>query len=228
MTKPTIPDDLAAALADLPVLPRADAVLFPTARLVVEVVEQGHRALVQAALDRQGALAVAYPVQGSPQGAGPAAPPPSDARPPLRPIAGVGTIVERSPLSGGRDRLVVLGRARVRLQELSFVPPFQRAIATLLRCPEGGVPEGELLALHAAAASFANLMQARDPGFALRLPSGCAPGVLIDSCADQLVLDAGQRQRVLETLDLRGRARLVTEVLTMQEATLGPDHRPTN
>ncbi len=193
--------------------------LFPAARLTVEVNEQGHCALVRAALDRHGALAVARPTAPPECGA---------ARPPLCPIAGVGTIVEHAPLSGSRERLVVIGRARVRLQELTFVPPFRRALATVLSCTDGQVPEGELLALHTAAAGFAALLQRREPDFQLRLPTGGSPGALADACADQLVLDPRQRQAVLEAFDGCQRVRLVTEVLTIQQVMLGPAGQSTN
>ncbi|MBW2453536.1 MAG: LON peptidase substrate-binding domain-containing protein [Deltaproteobacteria bacterium] len=219
MTKPSTPDDLAAALAELPLLPLPDTVLFPAALLTLEVGEKRHRALVQAALDRHGALAVAQP----------AIPPTAAAtRPPLRPIAGVGTIVEHAPLSGSRDRLVVIGRARVKLQELSFVAPFRRALATVLPCPECQVPERELMAMHAAAAGFTALLRRREPDFRLRLPAGGSAGALADACADQLVVDPKQRQAALEALDVRMRVRLVTEVLTIQQATLGPEGQSTN
>ncbi|RLB64629.1 MAG: hypothetical protein DRI90_04120, partial [Deltaproteobacteria bacterium] len=143
--------------------------------------------------------------------------------PPLCAIAGVGTIVEHSEGPGGRYRIVVLGRARVRLQELRFAAPYRRALATLLPCPNHQVPERELLALRTAASSFAALLQRKEPSFRLRLPAGGSASTLVDACADQLVIDARQRQAVLEALDVRDRVRQVAQVLTVQQVTLEPE-----
>ena len=55
------------------------------------------------------------------------------------------------------------------------------------------------------------------------LPSVRQPGLLADSCAHYLIIDGGERQRVLETLNVAERVKLCTEALAMQQAMLtGP------
>jgi Lon protease-like protein len=198
----------------MPLLPMPQAVLFPGSRLPLELIEPRHRALIQAVVEGHGALAVARLVDPQMQ---------SQDNPPVCPIAGVGTIVEHGEQSGGRYRIVVLGRARVHLRELSFVAPHRRARATLLPCSTGSVPERELMALHGAATSFAALLQRQEKTFRLRLPADGSPSAVVDACADQLVIDAKQRQAVLEALDVRDRVRLVTGLLTVQKVTLAPE-----
>ena len=142
--------------------------------------------------------------------------------PPIAPIAGVGTIVEHMDLPGGRFNILLRGRARVRLQELRFVAPYRRAIATLLE-PEGPDAQPALVAaMHAAASAFAGFLRERDSSFSLRVPKDASPGQLADAYAHQLVVSARERQSVLEAVSSAVRVQRVTEILTVQRATLAP------
>ncbi len=86
----------------------------------------------------------------------------------------------------------------------------------------------DLAALHAAVTSFTQLVRQRDASFKVRFPKEANPGAFADACADQLIVSPTERQRVLEAVDVRTRARIVTEVLTVQRAMLAPDDRPLN
>ncbi|MEM9691340.1 MAG: LON peptidase substrate-binding domain-containing protein, partial [Myxococcota bacterium] len=117
--------------------------------------------------------------------------------------------------------IVVLGRARVRLAELDFEPPYRRARATVLAPTQDKEIDGvEVLALTTAASAFAQLVKARDPDFRLRLPKDATPGALADACAHHLILSGRERQQALEELDIAKRVQLVTEILTVQRASL--------
>lgn len=215
----SIPDDLRAALEALPLFPLQQAVLFPGTLLPLHVFEPRYKALVCDVLSTHRTLAMAHvpsfdaDMRGNPE---------------ISEIAGLGTIVEHAELPGGRFNVVLRGRARVRLAELPHQEPYRRATATLLASEERPIPPLELASLHAAAAGFAELVRQRDPSFRLRLPRDVDGGGLADVLANQLVLDGRERQRVLECLDVRARVVCVTEILTVQRATLQLDHGDVN
>jgi ATP-dependent Lon protease len=206
-------DDLDAALRELPLFPLHSAVLFPGALLPLHVFEPRYRTLVKDALAGHRAMAIAHVPDPEADMSG---------NPPIDEVAGAGTIVEHHELPGGRFNIVLMGRARVRIQELRFAPPYRRAIATVLESSDEDVPAMDLAALHAAIGAFTKLVQERDDSFKLRLPKDASPGQLADACAHQLILSPIERQRVLASLDVRERARAVTEVLTVQRAMLAP------
>ena len=188
--------------------------LFPGVLLPLHVFEPRYVAMIRDALDTHQCLSIVQVTD-----------PQADlsTNPPIAEVAGVGTIVDHSELPGSRYNILLVGRARVRLQELSFVPPYRRAIATVLQSHDKDVPPLEVAALHAAAAAFAAIVSERDSSFEMRLPKDGTPGVIADACAHALVIDPRDKQKILETLDVRKRVRTVTEVLTVQRATLQPD-----
>lgn len=212
-------DDLGLALREIPLFPLHSAVLFPGALLPLHVFEPRYRALVRDALASHRAIAIAHIPDPDADMSG---------NPPIAEVAGVGTIVEHWELPGGRFNIVLVGRARVRVQELSFVAPYRRAIASVLDTRDAVIPGTEVGALHAAITAFTTVVRERDASFTLRLPKESDPGVIADACAHQLVISPVERQRVLEALDVRARVRIVTEVLTVQRATLAPGQRTFN
>lgn len=206
-----IPPDLREALRELPLFPLHQAVLFPGALLPLHVFEPRYRELVRDVLASHRALAIAHVIDPDADMGG---------NPLIAETAGVGTIVEHMELPGGRFNIVLLGRARVHLRELPFAPPYRRAEATVLSAPDPHVPSVEMAALAAATSAFAKLVRERDPDFKLRIPREAPPSIVIDACAHHLVLNPGDRQAILELLDVRRRAQRVTEVLTAQRAAL--------
>jgi len=58
------------------------------------------------------------------------------------------------------------------------------------------------------------------------LPSVREPGQLADSYANFLIIEAGDRQRVLEAQDIGERVRLCTEALAVQQALLTAPSTP--
>jgi hypothetical protein len=68
----------------------------------------------------------------------------------------------------------------------------------------------------------------RDHEFDFRLPRSALPGALADLCAHHLVIDAAERQSVLETLTSHDRVLRVTEILALQRLALSKGDRDLN
>ena len=212
--------DIAPALDALPLFPLPQTVLFPGCLLPLHVFEPRYRAMIKDALETHRALAVvliAEHVGHSTQG-----------NPPIAEVAGVGTILDHAELPGGRYNILVRGRARVHLEELPFVPPYRRAAARVLTPPPCEVPSADASALVSTANAFASLVRERDTSFEFRLPRDSTPGAVADLCAHHLVLDARERQAILETLDVTARVRRVAEVLAVQRLALHPERGDVN
>lgn len=214
---PAEPSDLGAALSALPLFPLPQVVLFPGAVLPLHVFEPRYKAMIRDCLTTHRALAVVQitdPDHLDEHG-----------HPGIARIAGAGVIVDHAELPEGRFNILVRGRARVRLEELPFVPPYRTAKATVLPTEDAHVAEQDVTALLANAQSFVSLVRERDHDFEFRMPRGAPPGFIVDVCAHHLIIDATERQQILETLDLGERVQRVTEILALQRISLGKkDH----
>lgn len=208
------PPRLEEALDALPLFPLPRAVLFPGSTMALHVFEPRYRALVRDALATHATFSVVQIVDKAPGASDPSTP--AIAR-----FAGIGTIADHVELSGGRYDLLLHGHAVVELEELQFVPPYRRARARIVSDVGGDPGSTELAALVSTAGSFARVLAGKGRAPALKLPKESSPGRLADLCAAQLVLDSGDRQRVLEQRDVRLRVRLVTEILALQQVALG-------
>ncbi len=204
---------LADALAELPIFPLPQVVLFPRAILPLHVFEPRYRAMLKDCLRTHGALAV---VQLAPD------PGEDTERPRIARIAGAGLVIEHEPLADGRWNILVQGTARVSLEELPFEAPYRRARATVLEDGDDVfVPQADVTALLHAASSFASEVRRRDPAFSFRLPEHPSPGALADLCAFRLMISPEARQAVLEDLDPRSRVLRVLQELSAQRLELG-------
>jgi ATP-dependent Lon protease len=217
VTKNAELSNLEAALSELPIFPLPQVVLFPRALLPLHVFEPRYRTLLKDALATHRAMAMGLVVPGGDV----------DARgqPRIASVAGAGVILEQQELADGRSNIVLHGVARVRLEELPFVPPYRRARATILQETQSPVSAADRSALLAQATSFAQEVHKRDPSFTLRLPASLEAGAIADLCAHHLLIDAGVRQRVLEALDVAERVRIVTCELATQLAALRTSER---
>ena len=206
--------DLDRALEALPLFPLPQAVLFPGAMLPLHIFEPRYRAMIRAALEGGRVLAVVL------------VPSPDEVdahgHPALAHVAGLGEIVDHAELAGGRYNILLRGRARVRLRELPFEAPFRRARAEILEPPAFDVAPADVTALVSAATAFASVVKKRDKSFEFRFPKDGTPSLLADLCAHHLVLDAQERQAVLETLDPLARVRRVIRALAVQRLALQP------
>jgi ATP-dependent Lon protease len=203
---------LEAALHELPIFPLPQVVLFPRALLPLHIFESRYRAMLTDCLETHGAMAVALLADADKTEA--------QGQPLISTIAGGGAIIENQTLADGRSNILVHGLARVRLEELPFVPPYRRAKATILHDIHTPVTSSDRTALLASATQFAAEVHKRDPNFSLRLPPSLEPGAIADLCAHHLIIDAKARQRILEQLDVAERVRMVIDELAHQHGAL--------
>jgi uncharacterized protein len=223
LTRSTMPSDttesrLAVALTRMPLFPLPNVVLFPSASLRLHIFEERYRALTRDILAGERFLAMGLITSGAN---------PSDERPAVEPIAGVGEVVMAHELPDGRFNLVVRGYTRVRIDEelasdrpyrlvsATVLPDLQPADATELRdaeqslrvligqlaeaIPEGGEPLRQIIA-----------------GLE-------TPDALANVAAAELIADLSVRQQLLETRDVGKRLeRVSTEIVAMTTRLAAP------
>ncbi len=211
--KPSLPS-LEDALDDLPLFPLPQVVLFPDAPLPLHIFEPRYRKMLADCLASHKAIAIAQIVSGA-------------TGPRIAEVVGGGIIVEHQSLPDGRSNIVVLGQARLRIEDIAMeeLPdlPYKRARARVLSDLDVDVSESDRAALVAAATMFATEVKKHDPQFGFRVPSTCDAGRIADTCAYQLVVDATVRQAILEELDPRARVHMVTNQLALQHGAMLSD-----
>jgi Lon protease-like protein len=221
--------DIQPALEALPLFPLPQATLFPGALLPLHIFEPRYRTMIRDVIDGHRTLGVVQVLsQATSPGASPVFDPSKADDPPIASIAGVGVLVDYTELPSGRFNILVRGRARVKLDELPFVPPYRRARATILGSSEEVVAASDIAALISTATSFASLVRERDKKFELRLPRDTDAGTLADLCAAQLLIDGRDRQKALEETSIVGRVRLVTETIALQRLAIAGEPGPPN
>jgi Lon protease-like protein len=206
-------DEFEDALSCLPLFPLPEVILLPGVLLPLHVFEPRYRKMVRDVLESHNCIAVVQILEGAPVD--------SDGHPRIAAIAGVGSIVDSAELPNGRFNIVLRGRARVELQELPFVPPYRRAKCRVLPSVEDDLAPHVIPALLAAVSSFVANVQRRDPSFEFRVPRGVSEEVVINHCAQQLLIEGRDRQKILETARLSERAELLTEFIALQQMSLG-------
>jgi Lon protease-like protein len=207
-----LPEQLEAALDEMPLFPLTQVVLFPHALLPLHVFEPRYRALVRDCLASHKVFAIALITDVTQAD--------SHGHPPLADVAGAGVIVEHHALEGGRSTLLLQGQARVKLEELAFVPPYRRARATIMEEDRHDVSESDRAALLASAAAFSAEVQKQDRHFTFRLPPHLSAGAMADHCAHHLLVDTAVRLSLLRETDPRARVRIVTTELAVQHSLL--------
>jgi len=208
------PGDLGPALADLPVFPLPQVVLFPRALLPLHIFEPRYRAMLQHCLETHRTMAIAHVPDEHDLDA--------NGQPRFAAIAGVGAILEHQPLADGRSNILLYGRARVVLEEVPSDTPGGRARATIREDVPSTVTDADRAALVAAATAFAAELHKRDD-FSFALPPNAKINAVADLCAQHLIADAKVRQALLEERDIAERVRMVIAELALQHrAILGP------
>ena len=205
-------ESLEAALDELPIFPLPHVVLFPRALLPLHLFEPRYRTLLADCLGTHRAMAMAL------------VPDPNDlnehGQPRIASVAGAGIIIEHHTLPDGRANIVLNGRARVRLEELPFVPPYRRARATILKDIPTPVSDADKTALFASASAFVAEVAKRDPKFSFNVARSLDPGAFADMCGHHLVIDTAIRQGLLEELDVAERIRKVISELAQQHSAM--------
>jgi Lon protease-like protein len=200
-----------AHLAPLPVFPLPEAVLFPGALMPLHIFEPRYRRMTEDAIADNRTLCIAQILTASERDV--------HGHPRIVKVVGVGEIVRHERLPDGRFHILLRGRARARVDELPFDPPYRRVRATLIG-DEGGAEAGDVAALVLAATRFANLLRGNGEDRELELPPAARPAALVDACAHQLVVTGEDRQMLLEEVDVGARVRACTEMLAVQEALI--------
>ena len=206
---------LATALARMPLFPLPNVVLFPHASLRLHIFEERYRALTRDILNGERFLAMGLIVESAS---------PSDERPAVEPIAGVGEVVMAHELPDGRFNLVVRGHARVRIdEELASDRPYRLVSATVL--PDLPVADGREVrdaeqALRVLIGQLADAIP--EGGEPLRqIVAGLeTPDALANVAAAELIADVSVRQRLLETRDVGKRLERVTAEIVAMTARL--------
>lgn len=204
--------ELGKALEALPVFPLPQTVLFPGALLPLHIFEPRYRSMVKDSLATHKAIAIALIRDGHERNAA--------RQPAIEKIGGLGIIIDHVELPDGRYNILLQGRARIQIEELPFVPPYRRARGSLLQNGPGETMRRDLTALLASAAAFAADIRSRDAEFDFKIPPHASASAAADLAAHHLVLDAHERQSLLETLDVPKRVRRTTEALALQHAAL--------
>jgi Lon protease-like protein len=206
---------LATALARMPLFPLPNVVLFPQASLRLHIFEERYRALTRDILNGERFLAMGLIVESAS---------PSDERPAVEPIAGVGEVVMAHELPDGRFNLVVRGHTRVRIdEELASDRPYRLVSATVL--PDLLVADGREVrdaeqALRVLIGQLADAIP--EGGEPLRqIVAGLeTPDALANVAAAELIADVSVRQRLLETRDVGKRLEGVTAEIVAMTARL--------
>ena len=218
MASDTADDRLAAALTRMPLFPLPNVVLFPNASLRLHIFEERYRAMTRDILIGERFLAMGLIAEGAS---------PSDERPAVEPIAGVGEIIMAHELPDGRFNLVLRGHARVRIdEELASDRPYRLVSATVL--PD--LQPADARELRDAEQSLRVLIgQLADAipegGEPLRqIVAGLeTPAALANVAAAELIADPGVRQRLLETRDVGKRLeRISAEIVSMTARLSAP------
>lgn len=203
-------------LAAIPVFPLPRVVFFPGTRLPLHLFETRYRRMVEDCLAK-GPMAMAVVLLAPGWEAD------YEGRPAIHEVAGAGRIVDHEQLPNGTHNVILQGLCRVRLDELpSEGLPYRRARATPLpdSLPGGSVPSADMTALLSCASSVVAAVQREHPEFSLGVEPCHGPGEVADLVADRLIADTRLRQKVLETLDVRERVRMLMDPIGELMATL--------
>jgi Lon protease-like protein len=194
----------AQELARLPVFPLPRVVFFPGTALPLHLFEPRYTEMVEDCLDSGcTAMAVALLAPGWEDA--------YDGNPPMHEIAGAGRIVAHQRRPDGTHDVILHGLNRVRLHEIPNEGHRYRCARAAPIEDFGAATSSDVLAMMACATRVAAKVRERQPDFSLQVSTELAPGRAADVVADQLVVSPKERQRILETSDVRERVGIVTE-----------------
>jgi len=209
----------AEELARLPVFPLPRVVFFPGTALPLHLFEPRYTEMIEDCLESGcTAMAVALLEPGWEDH--------YEENPAIYEIAGAGRIVAHQPRSDGTHDIILHGLNRVRLHELTCEDHAYRCARAVPIEDRGTATSSDVLAMMACATRVAAKVRERQPDFALQVSAELAPARAADVVADQLVVSPEERQRILETVDIKERVGLVTEFVASLLAQLSEAHAP--
>lgn len=197
--------------------------LYPRVVQPLHVFEERYRELMRDALDSDGLIAMAVLRPGWEVDYA--------SRPPLEPIACLGSIVTHHRMDDGRYNLLLAGVARVRIVE-EVEPPesFRRARVDLLEEiePDNQSEQARAIQRRLAEVFRSALPHGTPPEPLQRLFEDDTPlGLLADLAAYTLPLEREVKQAALDELDVLERARVVIRALGDEEGPDSPEPLPT-
>jgi Lon protease-like protein len=193
---------------EVPIFPLPQVVLFPGALLPLHIFEPRYRTMTQSALASNQLICMANVLDASRVNA--------LEQPEIQNVAGLGEIVDHQRLDDGRFNLLLLGRARVALQELPFQPPYRRASVVVLATSGDEPAADERSVLGVAIQRQVAKVRATHPEFDFDYPAELPTSQVVDLCAHYLVPDSRMRQELLETLDVNLRLQRCLAILMDQ------------
>jgi hypothetical protein len=199
----------------LPLFPLPDVTLFPNTLLPLHVFEARYRALVTDALARDRKLCVVRLEPGWEAH--------YEGRPQVAAVAGAGAIVGCERLATGRFNIVVKGECRVRIERELPTDTLYRLARARRLAETGPVADVSPLVDRIRAACRRLLEVPGRPADILAgaLAAGLPPGVLADRVAAAVIPDGGQRQALLEALDVPVRLERLAAALDQLVDELG-------
>ncbi|MCZ6805657.1 MAG: LON peptidase substrate-binding domain-containing protein [Deltaproteobacteria bacterium] len=209
----------AEELACLPVFPLPRVVFFPGTALPLHLFEPRYRRMAEDCFETgPKAMAVTLLAPGWEED--------YEGDPPIYEVAGAGRIVGHQLRPDGTHDIILHGLRRVRLEELpSDHVPYRLARAVPIE-DTGTAASADVLAMMAVAMSVASRVRERQPDFLLQVSAELPAGRAADVVADQLVVGPEDRQRILQTVDVKERVALVTEAVGSLLAQLSEAHAP--
>jgi len=209
----------AEELTRLPVFPLPRVVFFPGTALPLHLFEPRYRRMAEDCMESgPKAMAVALLTQGWEED--------YEGNPPIHEIAGAGRIVGHQLRPDGTHDIILHGLHRVRLEELpSDDVPYRLARAVPV-ADVGTAASADVLAMMAVAMSVSSRVRERQPDFSLQVSAELPAGRVADVVADQLVVSPEDRQRILQTVDVKERVGLVTSSVASLLAQLSEANAP--
>lgn len=191
----------------VPIFPLPDLVVFPGADVPLHLFEPRYRALAEDVVASDGLFATVRlepGYQGDYHG-----------RPPIKRVGTLGRIVAHRAKADGTHDLVFRGLSRGTLEELAPSDRGYRLAAVSLLDDVGidRITAGSVTTLLGCANSLSALVRKRHPDFSLGLERLESPADIVDALAHRIVVAPDDRQRLLETRDVRIRVARLVEMI---------------
>ena len=190
---------------DIPLFPLPNVTLFPKTPLPLHIFEPRYRTMIDSCLNGDRMLGIALLREGWQKD--------YFGRPPIHKTLGVGKIIDHEQFDDGRYNILVEGLYRVRLITEYPTESFRTARVSVLQDAPIDDRQGEVASvkmdLHDACQMLCELVPEYRESIQGAWAAHIHPGVTSDLLATTLVVDAYDRQSILEVTDPLRRLKLV-------------------
>ena len=190
---------------DIPLFPLPNVTLFPKTPLPLHIFEPRYRTMIDSCLGGDRMLGIALLREGWQKD--------YFGRPPIHKTLGVGKIIDHEQFDDGRYNILVEGLYRVRLITEYPTESFRTARVSVLQDAPIDDRQAEVAAdrkdLHDACQMLCELVPEYRESIQGAWAAHIHPGVTSDLLATTLVVDAYDRQSILEVTDPLRRLKLV-------------------